>query len=108
MSERGVHNPFLLFIRVFAENLIGLGFLQSVSYIAPIPTHEKMFAVGKRGPNATFNLFFLGVIGLVLGWGVRRFHNNTYMFSQPNRIRKIANTLFICGIVAARAYLLKL
>ena len=23
-----------------------------------IPTHEKIFAVGKSGPNATFNLFF--------------------------------------------------
>ena len=49
---------------MFAENLIGLGFLKSVSYrIKPIPTHGKMFAVGKSDPNATFNLFFLG-----LGW----------------------------------------
>ena len=29
----------------------------------PILTHETLFAVGKSGPNATFNLFFLG-----LGW----------------------------------------
>ena len=50
-------------IGCFAENLVGLGFLQSVSCIKPIPTHEKLFAVGKSGPNATFNLFFLG-----LGW----------------------------------------
>ena len=49
--------------RVFAENLVGLGFLQSVSYIKPIPTHEKIFAVGKSAPTATFNLIFLG-----LGW----------------------------------------
>ena len=48
---------------VFAENLVGLGFLQSVSQIKQIPTHEKVFAVGKRGLNATFNLIFLG-----LGW----------------------------------------
>ena len=29
----------------------------------PIPTHEKIFVVGKSGPNATFSLNFLG-----LGW----------------------------------------
>ena len=56
------HNLFFA-IRVFAENLVGLGFLLSVSYIKPILTHEKLFAVGKSGPNATFDLFFLG-----LGW----------------------------------------
>ena len=48
---------------VFADNLVGLGFLQSVSYIKPILSHEKSFAVGKSGRNATFNPFFLG-----LGW----------------------------------------
>ena len=53
----------VLTIRVFAENLVGLGFLESVSYIEPIPTHENLFAVGKSGPTATFNLIFLG-----LGW----------------------------------------
>ena len=50
-------------IRTFAGNLVGLGFLQSVSYTKPISTHETIFAVGKSGPNATFNLIFLG-----LGW----------------------------------------
>ena len=34
-------------MRVFAENLVGLGFLQFVSYIQSIPIHEKLFAVGK-------------------------------------------------------------
>ena len=48
-------------IRVFAENLVGLGFLYSVSYINPIPTHEKLFAGGKSGPNATCNLIYLGL-----------------------------------------------
>ena len=47
---------------MLAENLVGLG-LQSVSYIKPIPTYEKIFAVGKSGPNAPFKLIFLG-----LGW----------------------------------------
>ena len=35
--------------------------MQSVSYIKSIPTHEKKYAVGKSGSNATFNLFFLGL-----------------------------------------------
>ena len=48
---------------MFAENLIGLGFFWSVSYIKSIPTHEKVLAVGESGPNATFHLIFLG-----LGW----------------------------------------
>ena len=40
----------------------------SVSYIKPILTHEKLFAVGKSGPNATSDLVFLGGwVGLVLG-----------------------------------------
>ena len=67
-----------------AENLVALGFLQSVSYIKPVPTHEKIFAVGKSGPNATFNLLFLGWVGLGL-WGVRRFQHN-----KINRIWYIA------------------
>ena len=33
------------------------------SYIKSIATLEKIFAVEKSGPNAAFNLFFLG-----LGW----------------------------------------
>ena len=49
--------------RVLAENLVALGFLQSVSEIKSMPTHEKLFAVGKKcGPNAHFltSFFFLG------------------------------------------------
>ena len=47
--------------RVFAENLVGLGFLYSVSYIKSIPAHEKIFAVGKSCPISTLNLIFLGL-----------------------------------------------
>ena len=32
-----------------------------LSHIKSIPTHEKIVAVGKSGPNATFNLIFLGL-----------------------------------------------
>ena len=64
--------------------LVGLGLLQSVSYIKSILTHEKLFAVVKNGPKATFNLF-ISWVGLALGWGVRRFQSYSYVF-QPNRI----------------------
>ena len=47
--------------RVFAENLVGLGFLQSVSYVKSIPSREKLFAVGKKSPQMPLlTLFFLG------------------------------------------------
>ena len=71
---------------MFAENLVGLGVLQSVSYIKPFPTHETLFAVGKSGANATFNHFSWA--GLALGWGVRRFHNDIYMFSNKPEFGK--------------------
>ena len=70
--------------RVFAENLVSCSLFP---IIKPIPTHEKLFAVGKSGPNATFYLFFAWV-GLVLGWRVRRFHNNVYMFPNPREFGK--------------------
>ena len=65
--------------------MVGLDFLWSVSYIKPIPTHEKLFAVGKSGLNATFEPNFSWV-GLALGWGVRRVHNNILYVFQPNKI----------------------
>ena len=48
---------------MFAENLFGLGFLQSVSYMKPVPTHEKIFAVGKKWPKCHFKPNFSWV-----GW----------------------------------------
>ena len=58
------YNELLYINRVFAEKEFGWArFLVVCSYIKPIPTHEKLFVVGKSGPNATFNLSFLG-----LGW----------------------------------------
>ena len=59
-----------------------VGFLVVCFLDKPIPTHEKIFAVGKSGPIATFDLFFSWV-GLSLGWGVRRFHDNIHMFAKP-------------------------
>ena len=53
-----------LLISAFAENLVGLAFLWSVSYIKSIPAHEKAFAVlEKVAEMPLFNLIFLG-----LGW----------------------------------------
>ena len=53
-------------------------------YEKPIPTNQKIFAVGKSGPNATFNLFFLG-----LGWPyVGDFVGFIIIFIQPNRTWK--------------------
>ena len=50
--------------RVFAENLAGLGFLQSVLLYKTDPNPRKVHFCGKKWPpNATFNLVFLG-----LGW----------------------------------------
>ena len=46
--------------------------------------------MGKSGPNATFKTYFSWV-GLALGWGIRRFHNNIYseyMFSNPTEFGK--------------------
>ena len=41
-------------IRVLAENLVGLGFLWSVSYIKPIPTHKKNICCGTKWPKCHF------------------------------------------------------
>ena len=49
------------------EILIGLGFLQSVSYVKPLPTHEKLFAVGNVAQTPPLTYFFLGWDGLGLG-----------------------------------------
>ena len=58
--------------RVLAENLVSWVRLVTCFLHEILPTHEKMFAVGKSGPNATFNPVFLGLgwswVGLVLGW----------------------------------------
>ena len=46
---------------MFADNFGWVGFL-AVCFLhrITIPTHEKTFAVVKSGPNATFNLIFIG------------------------------------------------
>ena len=63
--------PVIVIVGCLAGNFVGLGFLQSVSFVKSIPTPEKLFAVGKNGPIATFNLFFLGLGYLGLrNWSV--------------------------------------
>ena len=50
---------------------------ESVACIKPIPIHEKLFAVGKSGPNATFATFNLSFLWV----GVCRFHTNFFVFN---------------------------
>ena len=71
--------------RVLAEKLVELGSLQSVSYMKSIPTHEKLFAEEKSGPNATFNLIFLGLGWPWVGEFVGFIVISVYVF-QPNII----------------------
>ena len=81
---------------VFQENLFGLCLLYSVSYIKSIPTHEKVFAGGKSGPNATCSLTFHGLswpwVGELDGFIIIFL---CFPTSNPTEFGKIANTLVI-------------
>ena len=68
---------------------LGCGFIVVCFLYKINPNPPKFICCGeKSGPNATFDLIFHRV-GLALGWGVRRFHNNIlYMFSNPTEIGK--------------------
>ena len=51
-SARTIEEPILARnVQALAEILVGLGFLQSVFCIKPVPTHEKIFAVGAKWPK---------------------------------------------------------
>ena len=72
--------------RLFAENSVWVGFLV-VCYLYKIksqPAKKYFCCERKSGPPQLLLLasFFLGV-GLALGWGVRRFHDNIHVFSNP-------------------------
>ena len=66
-----------------AHNSVGLSFLRSASYIKiKSQRTKKLFAVGKSGPNASFNLFFLGLCWPWNGFvGFKIIF--VYMFSNP-------------------------
>ena len=58
--------------------MVGLDFLWSVSYIKPIPTHEKLFAVeivAQKPPLILPGISYC--VTLALGCVVRRFHDHT-------------------------------
>ena len=81
-------------IRVFAENLTGFGVLRVCFLYKTNPNpRKKSFCCGKRRPKCHFSTELFSGVGLALGWGVRRFHNNIYIVSEPSRIWYIANTL---------------
>ena len=68
---------------VYGEIWLGEVSCSSVSCIKPIPTQgKKLLAVGKKWPKCRFYPNFSWV-GFALGWRVRRFHDNIYMFSNP-------------------------
>ena len=76
---RGEHTN-TAYIRVFAEYLVGLIFLVVRFLYIINPNHEILFAVGKSGPSASFNLLFLALgwpwVGEFVG-----FHNNVFIKS---------------------------
>ena len=72
---------------VYAANLVGLGFLRSVSYIKSTPTHQKIFCCGKKWPQMPFLTYIVSWVGLALGWGVRQFHHSVYMFFKNTLIQ---------------------
>ena len=51
------------------------------------PNPRKIICCGKKWPKCHFWPNFCWV-ELALGWGVRRFHNNDYMFPNPTEFRK--------------------
>ena len=91
--------------RVFAENLVGMVigcfrriWLGQVSCsIKPILTHDKWFAVGKIGPNATFNRIFVGLgwpwVGEIDGFLIRLicFHRIWYIASTLRLMNVLGN-----------------
>ena len=48
----------------------------------PNPMKKNNFLWEKVAQMPLLNLMFLG-FGLALGWRIRRFHDNTRMFSKP-------------------------
>ena len=69
-------------IRVFAEKFGWVGFLV-VCFLYKINRNPREIIFwGKKGHKCHFLTYFSWV-GLALGWGVRRFHNNICMFSNP-------------------------
>ena len=83
--------PTLKYIRyntVFAKNLVGFGFLYSVSYLKPIPTHEKVLAVIFIGLGWPRVGEFVGFIIILVCFPTQQFHNNIDMFSNPTQFGK--------------------
>ena len=76
--------------RVFAENFVGLGLLQSVSYIKTNPNPRKISCCGKKWPKCHFKPNCSGV-GFGLGLGSSTVFIVIFV-SQLNRIWYIANT----------------
>ena len=63
-----------------------------VSFLHKIITANprKNICCGKQWPKCHFSPHHLSWVGLALGWGVCRFHNNIRVFCKPNIIWQIA------------------
>ena len=81
------HSVVAVINRVFAENLVGLGFLWSVFLYKTNPNPRKNICCEKKWPKCHFWPHFSWV-GLALGWTVRRFHNIICMFFNPTQFSK--------------------
>ena len=87
-------------IRVFCDEFGWGGFLVVCFRYKISPNQENNICCGEKGgPNATFNLFFLG-LGWPWGWGVRRFHDARSIFSskyvfEPSILCYVSNTLIV-------------
>ena len=73
-----------------ADNLVGLGFLNEICFLykTNLKPTENSLLWEKRGPNATFNLFFLGLgwpwVGEFVGFIVKF----RYFPTQPNLVNR--------------------
>ena len=81
--------PYRRYHGLLTDNLVGLGFVWSVSYIKPIPTHEKRFAVAKKVAQMPLLTWW---IYRGLGWpwigefvGFIIIFTSVYVF-EPNRV----------------------
>ena len=86
-KNRGIYGilctSWVLINNLFADNLVGLDFLYCIAYFPIQNPTKNYFAVGKKWPKCRFLTCFFSRVGLASGWGVRRFHDNIHMFSNP-------------------------
>ena len=82
--------------------MVGLGFLQPVSYIkkskSQPTTNDSLWRKVAQKPNFNTNFYWAGS---AMGWGVRRFHNNIYnsCFPAPQNSGNRKHPLFFFPVI---------